>query len=48
MKTATGASFNRILADEINAEQPNSKVKATIETVASRNAVRNIRTGRPQ
>lgn len=32
----------QILADEINKENPDAKVKATMETIASRNAARNI------
>ncbi len=37
----------QILADEINKEHPDAKVKATIETVAVRNAARNIENARP-
>ncbi len=37
----------QILADEINREHPDAKVKATIETIAVRNAARNIEHARP-
>ena len=37
----------QILADEINAENPQAKVKATFETVAVRNARRNIERAGP-
>jgi uncharacterized protein YdbL (DUF1318 family) len=32
----------QILADEINKEHPDAKVKATVETIGARNALRNI------
>jgi uncharacterized protein YdbL (DUF1318 family) len=38
----------QVLADEINKENPNSKVKATVETIASRNALRNIERAGPE
>jgi uncharacterized protein YdbL (DUF1318 family) len=37
----------QILADEINKELPDAKVKATVETIAARNAVRNIERAEP-
>jgi uncharacterized protein len=40
-------SLYQILADEINKENPNAKVRATAETVASRNVVRNIEKAGP-
>lgn len=37
----------QLLADEINAENPNAPVKATVKTIAERNALRNIERAGP-
>lgn len=37
----------QLLADEINKENPKAPVKATMETIATRNALRNIEHARP-